>query len=107
MLAIGFVLGYVYHAHSSTHLETRFPNTPFSKQDAEKGREAIAKRTEKRKARIMEHARAEGKITNDDVEDLFCISDHTARNYLNELEKEGKLEQKGETGRGVYYTPKP
>lgn len=79
--------------------------SPFSLQDAKKGREAVANRIEKRKARIMERAHKEGKVTNDDIEDLFCISDSTARNYLNELEKEGKLTQQGATGRGVYYTP--
>ncbi len=66
---------------------------------------AINKRTDKRKSRIMELFRTQEKITNDDVEDMFCISDSTARNYLNELEHEGKLKQIGNTGRGVYYTP--
>jgi len=64
---------------------------------------AIRERTDKRKTRIMELARKQEKITNDDVEDMFCISDSTARNYLDDLEHERKLEQVGETGRGVHY----
>ncbi len=77
----------------------------FSEADIQKGREAVQERIERRKERIMELARKQGRITNDEAEDLFCISDNTARNYLNELEHEGKLTQHGETGRGVYYTP--
>ncbi len=66
------------------------------------GREAIAKRIEKRKARILERARTQGRITNDDVEELLLVSDATASNYLSELEKEGKLTQEGD-GRSTYY----
>lgn len=83
----------------------RFDDSEASDKIREKGREVVQARIEKRKTRIMERAKREGKITNDDVEDLFCISDSTARNYLNELEEEGKLTQVGESGRGVYYTP--
>src|SRR3989344_3403690 len=45
----------------------------------------------------------EGKITNNDIEKLLGISDATATRYLNELEKEGRVRQVGETGRAVYY----
>jgi len=70
-----------------------------------RARKALNERTQKRKDRIMTVAHKQGRITNDDVEDMFCISDSTARKYLDDLEKEGKLTQHGETGRGVYYTP--
>jgi len=43
------------------------------------------------------------KITNDDVEKLLHCSDATARRYLNELVKQGKLKRVGETGAGVVY----
>jgi len=78
-LVLGFSLGYLFRGRVLEKVSV------FSKQDAKKGREAIARRIQKRKARIMEYAQAKGKVTNDDVEDLFCISDHTARNYLNKL----------------------
>jgi len=96
-LTIGFALG-----HTVGHRMSYQKNSTFSKADARQGREVIAKRIEKRKSRIMEYAEKHGKIVNDDVEDLFCISDYTARNYLNELEAEGKLSQKG-VGGGTYY----
>jgi len=97
-LATGFVLGYIVGGATSDHV------SPFSKADAKEGRDKISARIEKRKARIMERAQKQGKIVNDDVEDLFCISDHTARNYLGELEAEGKLTQHG-AGGGTFYTP--
>lgn len=73
---------------------------------AEEGRKAVKRRIIKRKEKIMTYARSKGRVVNDDVEDMFCISDNTARRYLNALEEEGKLEQVGASGRGVYYTPK-
>jgi len=81
------------------------PDNERARRLGEKGRKAQQERIEKRKVRIMERAKREGKITNDDVEDLFCISDSTARNYINELENEGLLTQHGTSGRGVFYSP--
>jgi predicted HTH transcriptional regulator len=47
---------------------------------------------------------AKGSITNDQVEKLLHISDATATRYLSQLEKEGKLQQIGTTGKSVKYT---
>ncbi len=68
-------------------------------------RGAVSERIEKRLARIMEKARAQGEITNDGVEELFCISDRTATRYLKELVSRNELVRSG-SGRGVVYTPK-
>lgn len=65
---------------------------------------AVNARIATRKDRIMEAANAIGRITNDGVEDLFCISDRTASNYLRQLVDEGRLERFG-AGRGTYYLP--
>ena len=70
----------------------------------ESSREARSARVAMRKERIMEAAVAMGKITNNGVEDLFCISDRTASAYLRQLTKEGKLERQG-SGRGTFYIP--
>ena len=43
-------------------------------------------------------------ITNNDVEKLLAVSDATATRFLDSLEKSGVIEQKGKTGRGVYYS---
>jgi len=39
----------------------------------EAGRKAVQERIARKKDRIMEKAKAEGRITNDGVEELFCI----------------------------------
>ena len=56
-----------------------------------------------RKERIVKLLEEKDRITNNDVEELLGVSDATATNYLDELEKEGKIEQFGRTGRSVYY----
>jgi len=66
---------------------------------------AIAARTQRRLDRIVAAATAAGQITNDGVEDLFCISDRTASNYLRTLNAQGRLKRQG-SGRGTLYTPK-
>ncbi len=67
---------------------------------------ARKEKKEKAKERILEFVRTNKRVTNNDVEKLLGVSDATATNYFQELEEEGRLEQKGETGRNVYYTPK-
>ena len=69
----------------------------------EKASQAIKERTDERKQKIIELVEQKEKITNNDVEEMLGVSDATARNYLDDLEKEGKLRQIGTEGRGVYY----
>lgn len=54
--------------------------------------------------KIMTMLEKKDKITNDDVEKLLHCSDATARRYLNELIKQGKLKRIGKTGKAVTYT---
>ncbi|MFH1956738.1 MAG: DUF977 family protein [Patescibacteria group bacterium] len=63
------------------------------------------KKTEN-KEKILEYFRNNEKIANNDVEKLLGVSDATAERYLDELEKEGKLTQRGKIGQGVFYTLK-
>jgi predicted HTH transcriptional regulator len=65
--------------------------------------EAVSERTADRLDRIVSKAQADGRITNDGVEELFCISDRTAGRYLRELVEAGRLQRQGK-GRGTYYT---
>jgi predicted HTH transcriptional regulator len=67
------------------------------------GAKVVQGRIERRKDRIVAKAKEEGRITNDGVEELFCISDNTAGNYLRQLVEEERLQKVGSTGRGVYY----
>lgn len=108
---VGAVIGFVFGRRGTFVQDAHTYPTPVDFADPEeveafgsKGRAAVNERTQKRKARIMEKARAEGRITNDGVEELFCISDRTATVYLSALVEEGRLERSG-TGRGTMYTP--
>lgn len=78
-----------------------------SKIEMKEMRKSATKKTrnkiKNRKEAILEHVRKKGKITNDETEAMFCVSDSTAGRYLDELEKEGKLKQVGKKGRGIYY----
>ena len=64
---------------------------------------SIAARTQRRLDKVMALAEQQGQIVNDDVEDLFCISNRTATVYLSRLVRLGKLRRQG-AGRGTYYT---
>ena len=59
---------------------------------------------EKAKDKILQFLKKKEKVANDDVQKLLKVSDATATNYLEELEKEGKIIQHGNTGAGVFYT---
>ena len=63
-------------------------------------------RKKTRKEKVIEFARDRRNITNDDVQNLLKVSDATATRYLEEMEKDGIIQQKGKTGKGVYYTVK-
>src|SRR3989344_8172087 len=69
-----------------------------------KARATIQDRKRKQLDKIMEALTAKGKITNDEVEKLLHVSDATATRYLSALEKEGKIQQVGKTGKAVEYT---
>ena len=69
-----------------------------------KARATIQDRKRKKLEKILEALTAKGKITNDEVEKLLHVSDATATRYLSALEKEGKIQQVGKTGKAVEYT---
>jgi predicted HTH transcriptional regulator len=59
---------------------------------------------EQAKQKILEFFKNKNKISNKDVVSLLNISTATAVRYLDELEKEGKVKQVGETGKYVFYS---
>lgn len=63
----------------------------------------IQLRVQKKLLKVMELFAKHTEITNDDVEKLLHVSDATATRYLDELEKRGKIQQVGATGRSVKY----
>ncbi len=66
-------------------------------------RQAVSERTNKRLDKIMQAVEETGRITNDGVEELFCISNRTASSYLRKLTVAGRLKREGR-GRGTFYT---
>jgi predicted HTH transcriptional regulator len=58
---------------------------------------------ESRKFKITEFLTKHETITNDQVESLFKVSNSTAYRLLENLEKEGRILQIGNTGKDVYY----
>jgi len=107
-IIMAFVLGALGGAVVVWRWGGMMQRRPFQEQEAEvlnaEAQAAVAARIALRKDRIMEAATALGKITNDGVEDLFCISDRTASSYLRQLTDEKRLERRG-NGRGTYYVP--
>ena len=76
---------------------------------AMRNRVAIPEQSRKKqenKDKVLAFARKNGKVKNNDVEKMLGVSDATAERYLDELEKEGKIEQHGTIGQNVFYTPK-
>ena len=77
-----------------------------------KARATIQDRKHKKLEKILEFLEAKAQngstgspqVTNDEVEKLLHVSDATATRYLSALEKEGKIQQVGKTGRAVEYT---
>lgn len=101
-LLAGYLLGRLQYGKKNAP-PLADPDT--QKELSDKGRKAVQKRNDERKVRILARAREQERIANNDVENLLSVSDATARRYLDELEKEGKLTQVGNSGRDVYYTP--
>lgn len=94
-VGVGFGLARVFGKGSGAGAPTPASVAPQNrKQHAEK---------EARKEKILALLAERKEIRNRDVETLLGISDASATNYLDELEKEGKVAQAGATGRGVSY----
>ena len=58
---------------------------------------------EKSKEKIIFYIEEHKKATNEDIRRLLNVSQRSVVNYMNELQKESKIEQVGKTGRSVYY----
>lgn len=58
---------------------------------------------EQSKKKILAFLKKRKTIANNQVQKLLGVSDTTATNYLEELEQEGAIVQKGTTGSGVFY----
>lgn len=55
------------------------------------------------KKKIIKKFESKKKLSNKDVQKLLGVSEATVTRYMEELQKERKIEQIGKTGRSVYY----
>ena len=65
--------------------------------------EIQAREKSTKKKSILGLLETQDKLSNNYIEKMLGFSDATAERYLDELEKEGKVKQMGDTGSGVYY----
>ena len=56
--------------------------------------------------KIIEYLEKNKRATNNELEKLLGVSNTSIKRYLDELEKEDLIEQKGKTGKYVYYVLK-
>lgn len=55
------------------------------------------------KEKIFGLLRERGEMSNSEIREALGISERSAVRYMDELEREGKVEQVGNTGRSVTY----
>lgn len=63
--------------------------------------QTVRKNANEEKALALIQERKEA--SNSDIRQALGVSERTAVRYMDELEREGKVEQVGDTGRGVQY----
>lgn len=71
-----------------------------------RGQGAVGRRQAERDANIgklKEYLRGRETVGNDEIEQFLGISDSTVTRYMDELQKQGFVEQVGFEGRHVYY----
>ena len=63
--------------------------------------QTISKNSNKQK--ILDLLGEKNQLSNTEIRDAIGVTDRTVVNYMDQLEKESKVEQVGSTGRGVFY----
>ena len=116
-LIIGVAIGFFIKGKTTKTLAVK--STAEMADMRVEAKEAFKERLDERKKKILDFMAKEAKhqkelqncsvadtkpgITSADTEKLLDVKEDTARKYLNELEREGLIEQIGTTGKGVYY----
>ena len=98
-LVIAVLLAKIYFNSKQKPAEQKFANTGLAEYQQE-----LQDKKEKAKEEIINIIKEKGKISNKDITEALKISEATATRYLDELEKDGKIKQVGETGKYTYYT---
>ncbi len=101
---IAFLISSIAGLFTGTTWKNKKENVKRHISSMVRARKAKQKEEEENKEKVMELFEEKDVITNDDIEELFQISYKTAANYLDELQKKGKIIPYGDTERGVFYT---
>src|SRR3989344_2627885 len=64
---------------------------------------ATASQKEARKQKALALLNEKGKLSNAELRKKLGIASRTVEKYMSELEREGKVKQAGDVGRGVVY----
>lgn len=109
-MAVGFLASWVWFLRRTSQIQKEAMR---AQKEVEKEREVwygfsefnekMKAVKEERKRKIIDELKSAGNIQTDKVADLLDISRITAFRYLEELEKEGAIEQVGSFGKDVVY----
>jgi predicted HTH transcriptional regulator len=109
---IGAVSVWVYMSQKIKESEREMQQPEQKEQEQEQEEDASGlesfnakrqKKIEGRKDKIVEAIKKKGSIQTGEVSDMLDVSRNTAYRYLEELEKENRVEQIQESGRAVRY----
>lgn len=89
-LIVGGIIGFLVALGIRDDKQAKF----FNKQSKDKA---------EHKEKILKIFAADNNVTNNEIQKALGISDASATRYLDELEKDEKIEQVGKEGRGVVY----
>ncbi|HEX5429558.1 MAG TPA: hypothetical protein VFX17_00575 [Patescibacteria group bacterium] len=100
-LVIGIVVGYVI-ARVQRNFAARKDSSPAAQNDNSLNQQRAVEH-QAHLDKILASFNSGDEITNDKVQALLGVSDTTTGRYLEELEKQGKLQQIGTLGKYVKY----
>jgi len=80
-----------------------FAKATASQSALEEYNKKMQEKKEQAKAKVLEEIKSKGSVDAGKVAELCGVSRISAFRYLEELEKEGKIEQVGSFGRAVEY----
>jgi predicted HTH transcriptional regulator len=95
---VGIALFVIYRAQKRAKVETIKQVVNTNRTIVDRSRHKLAN-----KQKILDYINRKGRASNAELRELIGVTDRTIVRYMDELEREGKIRQIGDTGRGVFY----
>jgi hypothetical protein len=95
---VGIALFVIYRAQKRAKVETIKQVVNTNRTIVDRSRHKLAN-----KQKILDYINRKGRASNAELRELIGVTDRTIVRYIDELEREGKIRQIGDTGRGVFY----